>query len=406
MKRFINFKSIFFIFFVLASLLLMAPNGYCDEKAKEIPLGGITSLSGVAAPWGIGMQNIWDIAIDDINNGGEWWGKGKKGFVVDGQRYKWKLKCYDHAFDAGKAVSAANRLITRDRVKFIFAFDGGMIKAFQPISEKAKVITCAYASPGKDYINQKNFYTWMYGIDCMAAVIFYPWLEKNTEHKKIAILEPDHWTGHTTAAASRFGISKTGLEIVFDEYFPADTTDFYPILSRIIETKPDLIDIGNVDPAARALIVKQARELGFDGPMYIITPDIANLKTVAGWDKCEGLYFAPYDVTLTPGQKYVKDTYIKKHGEENWIGAISYIFFDYAAWLSQAIEETQSFDTTTICNHLEKMKLKSIYGEPAYFAGKGYYGINRMPLYPYNISQVQNGKLVQVISGEYATFLK
>jgi branched-chain amino acid transport system substrate-binding protein len=393
--------------FALLSVLLLCVAGTvaaADDKPKEILLGGITALSGPAAPWGIGMQNTWQMAVDEINNGGQWW--QKKGFTVNGQKYNWKLKVYDHAFDASKAVSAANRLIHRDGVKYLFAFDGGMIKAFQPISEKAKVFTVAYASPGKDYINQKNFYTWIYGVDCMAAVIFYPWLEKNTEHKRIAILEPDHWTGHTTAEASRFGISKTKLEIVFDEYFPADMTDFYPILTRILKTKPDLIDIGNVDPAARALFVKQAREMGFKGPMYLITPDIGNLKSVAGWENCEGLYFLPYETELTAGQKYIKEKYIERYGQENWIGSLAYLLWDFAFWLTKAFEETGSFDPTVVSNHLEKMKLKSVFGEPAYFAGKSFYGINRMPLYPYNVSQVQNGKLVQVITGAYATYLE
>lgn len=388
----------------LAVFLLAGTGSVRAEEPAEIPLGAITALSGPAAPWGIGMRNVWQMALDDINQGGWWW--KKKGFVVNGKPYRWRLKIYDHAFDAAKAVSAANRLINRDKVKFIFTFDGGMIKAHQPISERAKVITIAYASPGKDYINPENFYTWMYGIDCMAAVIFYPWLEKNTPHRKIAILEPDHWTGHVTAEASRFGISKTNLEIVFDEFFPADTTDFYPILTRMLKKKPDLIDIGNVDPAARALFVKQAREMGFKGPMYIITPDISNLRNVAGWDKCEGLYFLPYDVQLTPGQRYVKDSYIKRYGEENWIGAIAYLLWDWAFWLTQAMEETGSFDTTVLCNHIEKMKPRSIFGEPTYFAGKGYYGIDRMPLYPYNVSQVQSGNLVQIITGALATYLE
>ena len=281
-----------------------------------------------------------------------------------------------------------------------------MIKAFQPISEKAKVITIAYASPGKDYINPQNSYTWMYGIDCMAAVIFYPWLEENTQHRKIAILEPDHWTGHVTAESSRYGISRTNLEVVFDEYFPADMTDYYPILTRMLKAKPDLIDIGNVDPAARALFVKQARELGFKGPMYIITPDISNLKNVAGWENCEGLYFLPYDMELTPGQDHVQKTYIERYGEENWIGAIAYLLWDFTFWLAQAMEEAGTIDTTELCNHMEKMKPRSIFGEPCYFAGKGYYGVNRMPLYPSNVSQVQNGKLVQVITGALATYLE
>lgn len=387
--------------FVASSAL---PRTVSAGDSEELLLGGITALSGPAAPWGIGMQNVWQMAIDDVNTGGWWW--KKQGFTVDGKTYKWKLKVYDHAFDASKAVSAANRLITRDKANFILAFDGGMIKAFQPISEKAKVITIAYASPGKDYINLQNFYTWMYGIDCMAAVIFYPWLEENTQHRKIAILEPDHWTGHVTAESSRYGISKTNLEIVFDEYFPADMTDFYPILTRMLKAKPDLIDIGNVDPAARALFVKQARELGFKGPMYIITPDISNLKNVAGWENCEGLYFLPYDMKLTPGQEHVKKTYIERYGEENWIGAIAYLLWDFTFWLAQAMEEAGTIDTTELCNHMEKMKPRSIFGEPCYFAGKGYYGIDRMPLYPYNVSQVQNGKLVQVITGALATYLE
>jgi len=388
---------------VLMVFLFASASGAAD-KPKEIILGGITALSGPAAPWGIGMQNTWQMAVDDINNGGWWW--KKKGITVNGERYNFKLQVYDHAFDASKAVSAANRLISRDGVKYILAFDGGMIKAFQPISEKAKVFTVAYASPGKDYINPKNFYTWMYGVDCIASVIFYPWLEKNTEYKRIAILEPDHWTGHTTTEASRFGISKTKLEIVFDEYFPPDTTDFYPILTRMLKTKPDLIDIGNVDPASRALFVKQAREMGFKGPMYLITPDVANLKNVAGWENCEGLYFLPYETELTDAQKNVEKDYIKRYGEENWIGSLAYLLWDFPFWLAAAFEEANSFDTTIVSNHLEKMQLKSVFGEPAYFAGKGYYGINRMPLYPYNVCQVQKGELVQVITGAYATYLK
>ena len=383
---------------ILALTLFAAPPGSAADSPKKVKIGGITALSGPAAPWGIGMQNCWNLVLDEINQNG--------GFTVKGQKYVWDLKVYDHAFDAAKAVSAANRLITRDRVKIIYAFDGGMIKAFQPISEKAKVITIAWASPGKDYINPQNSFTWMYGIDCMAAAILYPWIEKNTDIKKVALLGPDTWTGHATADANRFGLSKTKLEIVFDEFAPGDTTDFVPILTRILSKNPDIIDIANWDPGVRGLLVKQARQLGYKGPMYLVTPDIANLKSVAGWENCEGLYFAPYEVELTPGQKKFKADYIEKYGEENWIGSIAYAFYDWPHWLTQAIEEAQSFDTEAICAQLEKMKTTSIYGEPAYFAGQGFYNINRIPMYPFAIGQVQDGKIVQVLSNAFATYLE
>ena len=100
-------------------------------------------------------------------------------------------------------------------------------------------------------------------------------------------------------------------------------------MTRLLKTQPDLIDIGNVDPAARALFVKQAREMGFKGPMYLITPDLGNLKSVAGWDNCEGLYFLPYETELTEGQKYVEKEYIKRYGEENWIGSLAYLLWGF-----------------------------------------------------------------------------
>lgn len=211
---------------VVLTWLVSAPLAQAEEP-KEVLVGGITALSGVAAPWGIGMKNVWEMAVDEINNGGQWW--PKKGFQVKGQEYRWKLQVYDHAFEAAKAVDACNRLITRDKVKYILAFDGGMIKAFQPISEKAKAMTVAYATPGKDYINPKNFYTWMYGIDAMAVAIIYPWLEKNTDYKRIALFFPDHWTGHATAECAHFGLSKTKLEIVFDEFARPRQLTFIPV---------------------------------------------------------------------------------------------------------------------------------------------------------------------------------
>jgi ABC-type branched-subunit amino acid transport system substrate-binding protein len=133
---------------------------------------------------------------------------------------------------------------------------------------------------------------------------------------------------------------------------------------------------------------------------------VPTLKEVAGWENCENLYFAPYEVEETPGQKAFHEKYIQKYGEQNWLGAIAYAFYDWPRWLTEAIEKTQSFDNDKINAYLETMKTKSIYGEPAYFAGKGFYGINRIPLYPFALGQVQKGETVQVLKGAFATYLQ
>ena len=382
---------------VLACFTLISTmtNVVAAEEVKKILIGGNTALSGPAAPWGHAMSKMWEMAIDHINSSG--------GIVVNGQKYEYELKVYDHAMDAGKAVANTNRLIVRDGAKYIYTLDIAMVKAYQPISEKAKVITVATATPHKSAINPECYYTWMYGLDAWAGALLYPWLEKNTDIKRVAIIQPDTLTGEASAQGSKFGIEHTkDIKVVFEEYAPETTEDFYPILNRLLKCNPDIIDCNNWDPAVVALLVKQARELGYKGPMYIITPDIANLKTVAGWEACENLYLLPYSVEGTPLMNKVKKEFIEKYGEKNWIGALAYAFYDFPGFFKEAMEGAQSVDTTEVCKWLENNTVKSIYGEPAFFGGTPSFGIARIPISPYSFSRIENGEIVQVATDLYA----
>jgi len=377
---------------VLAPLFLaMTPMSSAQAAPEEVVFGAVIPLSGPAAPWGIGMQNVWGMLIDQINQAG--------GMTVGGKKYVWKLVAYDSAMDPSKTVSAVNRLISRDKAKFIMILDGGLVQAAQPISEKNKVIVVAMATPGKDYINPKNHYTFMYGMDAMTASFLYPWVEKNTEVKTVALLHPDMWTGKATAELTRYGISLTKLKIVFDEFADQGATDFYPVLTRALATKPDFLAVANWDPAVGALLIKQARELGFKGPMHLVTPDIPTLKEVAGWENCENILLDPYIDQPNPTMKAFQDEYIKRYGEDQWPGPVAYSMYDYPGWYTQAIQETQGFDTAKIVEYLEKMKMKSIWGEPAWMGGQKYFGIARVPLYPIYIGQVKGGEVKQVIDG-------
>ena len=384
------------ILILLGLTVILAMTGTVSaQEVKKILIGGNTALSGPAAPWGHAMSKVWEMAIGHINGSG--------GINVKGQKYEYELKVYDHAMDAGKAVANANRLITRDDAKYIFTLDIAMVKAYQPISEKAKVISVATATPHKSAINKDCYYTWMYGLDAWAGALLYPWLEENTNIKRVAILQPDTLTGEASAQGSRFGIEHTkSLEVVFEEFAPETTEDFYPILNRLLKTNPDIIDCNNWDPAVVALLVKQARELGYKGPMYIITPDIANMKAVAGWEACEGLYLLPYSVEGTPLMRQVKKEFIEKYGEKNWIGALAYAFYDFPGFFKEAMEGAQSTDTTEVCKWLERNTVKSIYGEPAFFGGVPSFGIARIPIAPYSFARIEKGEIVQVATDLYA----
>lgn len=365
---------------------------------KYVVVAGITALSGPAAPWGIAMDNVWSMLVDQINDAG--------GFTVNGQQYLWDLKMYDHEMDPSKALTAATRAVTLDKAVLILELDGGCIKASQEISEPNKVITFALAAPGKDMINPDNFYTFMYGIDSDCAALLYPWIAENTDIRKIAIFQPDTWTGDATANSSVWAIGQTDLEIVFDGRGDEAATDFYSPLTTILATNPDMLDVSNWDPATGALIIKQARELGFTGPLHIITPDIPTLEEVAGWENCEGAYLSPFLAEPNEVMKKFKADYIARYGEEMWPGPVGYAMYDYIFWMTEAIEGCQSFDGTEIAKYLATMTTTSIYGSPCLMGGEELYGIARIPLHPYFIAQVQGGEVVQVIDGLFPEVLR
>ena len=363
-----------------------------------LTVGGLTALSGPAAPWGIMMQNSWQLVADQINAAG--------GMTINGQQYLWQLKVYDHELDYAKALTLARRLVEEDKAIAILHFDGGCIKAAQEVTEPAKVITFAYATPASDLIGPEKPHTFMYGLDADGAAVLYPWIAKNTAIRNIAIFQPDTWTGDATADAAMWAISQTDLKIVYNGGGDAAATDFVSPLTAILAEKPDMLDVSNWDPATGALIIKQARQLGFKGALHIITPDFPTLEEVAGWDNVEGAYLSPVAATENDAMTAFKAAYIAKYGEENWVGPITYSTVDGLHWITQAIQGCQCLDGDKIADYMATMQTTSIYGSPCFFGAEKRYGIAREPLYPFYVSQVQNGKLVEVISGVIPDILK
>ena len=72
-----------------------------------------------------------------------------------------------------------------------------------------------------------------------------------------------------------------------DTYEPG-TTDFFPVMSNVVGGSPDLIVLSGVAPADAPLLIRSARELGYQGLLSTETAqDIKILSEVAG-DTADG----------------------------------------------------------------------------------------------------------------------
>jgi branched-chain amino acid transport system substrate-binding protein len=354
--------------------------------------GAALPMSGPAASWGIEMDRGLKLAADEINAAG--------GFVVRGQRYHWKIITYDTAYVPSKAVDAVTKLVEKDKVKFMQVVGAGLIAAVQPIYEQAGVLNiCAGRSAayfmGKDHPLTFASYTSIGPVN----LVTYPYFRDKLRVKTIALINPDDAYGRDSSKDSRKAAEFLGLKVVAEEFYERATNDFYPLLTRIMGTKPDMIDNGVGPVSSSALLVKQAHELGYKGVHYMgnpVSPEVA-IK-VAGGEALEGAYMPDMPLAQTAEQLAFKEKVIARYGEAGW-GSMLFDFYSDFLWpLTKAIEAANSVDPQKVAKALTKVKLKHIRGGTAYFGGSKLYGLPHALIKPVPLIQFKGGKWITVFT--------
>src|SRR5258708_24241080 len=79
--------------------------------AQTLKLGVLATLSGAGTAWGIAMQGAAELAAEDVN--------GRGGLDVGGKKYKVEVVAYDDHYKAADALTAFNRLVFDDGIKFV-----------------------------------------------------------------------------------------------------------------------------------------------------------------------------------------------------------------------------------------------------------------------------------------------
>jgi len=374
---------------MIIALSLAVPAGAAE---KTLSIGVLGPLSGGAAQYGVELQRGAEMRADEINKAG--------GLKIGGDVYKLKLISYDHKGQAAEAATAANKLVFQDKVKYIIGNAvGATCNAAQTVTEPQKVIftfVCWGTSnlgPDKPYSFRALLSQWE------AAEPFYRWVkEKHPNIKRVAVISPNDTSGLDTNTAVVKAVKALGYELVAEETYERGTKDFYPILTKMLAQKPDMIDVAAAPPAEAALLVKQARELGFKGAKgWTAGTNPYNLIQVAGKENAEGVW-SPININVksdfvNPAVRTFGDEYEKRYKELPGVIALA----NYAAFdvVTKAMVEAQSIDTDKVLAALTAKQYDTVWGKLV-IGGKDTYKIDRQFLYPLVISEVRDGKVVDL----------
>jgi branched-chain amino acid transport system substrate-binding protein len=353
---------------------------------EELKIGIIAALSGGGTGWGVGLQRGVQIAIDEVN--------AKGGLKAGGKTYKLSAVAFDDQYNAAQAKTAADRLVNQEKVHFIFGPVGspGALGSI-PVTQPAKVLQFVDGYAPAILKNEwKGGYIFRIGNsnrEFSGPIV--KWVKQTMPTvKKIGMIAPNDAVGQAAVPILIEAYKAQGYEVWVD-YYERGSKEFTPLLVRMLAQNVDLFDLNSNAPGEAGLLLKQARQVGFKGPVLQSGgAGIDDVIEVAG-PLAEG--FLKYDVidTTQPQVKPFLDVYTKKYG--NIFNGMAPVYYNAASILFEAIRRADSLDTTKVRDEIEKLAgfEAPIFGKVVW-TGEKDYGVNHQLFHQFLIKEVKNGK--------------
>jgi branched-chain amino acid transport system substrate-binding protein len=394
-------KKLLTLVMVSTMVLLVVLAGGCGEKEPEqavLKIGCPNPLSGAAAGWGIPTERAVKLAAADINAAG--------GIEADGKIYTIEIISADTQLAVSPGTTAMNKLVYTDKVKYIVGpTSSNVLAVTQEICEANGVITFFIGTATPKTTDYYTFRCCQTG-DMYIPAAFASFVKVFPNTEKIAVVHSNSPIGQDLMVTGVAAAEAAGLEVVAEEYVETEETDFYPTLTKILANDPDMIDIGaSVSPGTGALMLKQAKEMGFSGAwVYDGSADFEVLKEVAGIENAEGVLFpgaADYiSMATTPLMVEVGERYLETYGTQD---AFSLEYYNAVLYIKQAIEEAGTVDTSEVVEVMRSpgFTMVGIYGSVE-FVGEELYGTNSVLSTPLPFTQIVNGeqKVIALVTWE------
>lgn len=336
-----------------------APKPAAPAAAKVLKIGAAVPRTGQFHLEGELIKQGYDLWVNTVN--------AKGGIKVGNDTYTVQFIIYDDESDKNTTARLVEKLITEDKVDFIFGpFGSALTLAALAITEKyGKMFV--NPSGNADAIFEQNPKL-MIGIIPPAGVLVnavVDMLAKASDPPKtVALVSKNDLFGQTQRKGASEYINKLGtMKIVFDSAYPAEAKDFATLIGQIKGTNADVIlQLGHAECAQ---FYPQMRQLGVTPKAYFCSglPPTDFAKVVG--DAATGVY--GYILGWDPRVPYCDDVigcakdYEARHKEINKKDSPpSYVTVNAAGagvLLTKALQAAGTTDPKAIRDALDKMKV-------------------------------------------------
>ena len=277
-------------------------------SGEPFVIGALDSLTGLGESYGIPISRSKLLAVEEINAAG-----GINGRML-------KLVVEDSKCTSNDAIAAYQRLTDVERIKIIVgATCSGATLGAAPLAERDGVIlfTPTSTSPDITHAGDYIFRTALNSQQIGANLANILWADGI---RTIATVTEatDYAEGVRRTAVAHF--EQLGGGVLASESYPSDATDFRSQLTKVLNANADAIVIAAQGEASGGSIIKQARELGYQGPLYSeVVATATNALRIAG-EAATGLKAVVPDPELntTVGKEFLTKFKTRYGGVAPW----------------------------------------------------------------------------------------
>jgi len=260
------------VLITIAALLSTAPSLADDDT---LTIGFTVSQTGKLNNDSIAQMRGFELWRDELNARG--------GVTAGDKKYKVNFVSYDDESANARVQQLYTRIINQDKAHFLFSpYSSGLVATAAIVSEQyGKIMLTTGAAEEKTYrLGNKNLFQVYSSADQYLAGAVLAVKDLNPKAQVALVYKDDPFSKAVLQSARRH-VTEAGLKTVLDEAYNPETTDFGPIINKVVSAKAEILLGGGHYPDGATL----ARQLydqkaGLKWVTLLVAPDSPNFATL------------------------------------------------------------------------------------------------------------------------------
>jgi branched-chain amino acid transport system substrate-binding protein len=396
MKISLKIKSLMASVAVSAAVALGGLSAQAANETLKIGFVGVTS--GPAAAWGTSNVRSMQTRAAWINETG--------GVRIGSTTYNIEIITFDDQKDPKRAIAGMEKM-AQEGIHYVVGpnVDDGAA-AVRPVAEQNDIIYFPYAFPKALYSPPASNAVLGMIANYQSGPAIYKYLRDKKGVTKVAFVaanesDPLSQRDGGVAAAKALNLDVVSSSVTYQ----VDTTDFTPVLTPVLQKRPDLLVLSGVAPANAPQLIRSARELGYQGLISTETAQDATVLREGAGDLANGFISVGGASTPEIASDKMKEfvrRYTDMFGEYNDESNTKVYALEY-------IIETMKANPAAIDNVAEFKKTMDVFSAPNIFMkgdsklkydGTTSFGQRRQVFVPMVVNEYRNGKFETLFIAE------